>query len=106
MSESVTVLRKVGGEFNAHGNTVFSETEIVFQNVLVALKSSGVTDELGRTPLDTSLTLYFPPGSALQANDDFLIRGERWVAESSPFEWVSPFAAPVGVVVEVRKRDG
>lgn len=106
--ETVQIVRKTRSGTNEYGlPSDITETLITVNNVLVGFDSSEEPVIVNEDPVNTSVSLYMPTGTVIQTDDEFIIRGERFVKDSRPMDWQSPFAGfDAGVVVKVRQRIG
>jgi hypothetical protein len=106
--ETVVIKRKVGtGQRDDFGVPIFTTRNITVRDCLIAFGSSDEPIETDRDPIDTSLTIYMPPGTAVEPGDVFHLRATDFVTDGSAQGWTSPFdQMPVGVVIKVRRRNG
>lgn len=106
-TESVTIVRRALGSVDEYGLNSFTTSEIVINKVLVGFGSTSEPVTADGSPQDIAVTLYFPHGTVIQPEDEFIIRGNRWVKDGRVMDWVSPFGGfDPGVVVNVRQRLG
>lgn len=105
--EPIFIHRRVATGVNDHGNTIFETREILVRNCLVAFGSTSEPVLVDGKPVDSALTIYFPPETNIVDGDEFEIRNQRWVKDGDPLNWQSPWPdfSP-GVVVNVRRRRG
>lgn len=94
-----------------YGNTVESwdaPTTVAFvQGVAVEPRPAGESFVDSRNAVTSGFTLYFPPGTAVTAQQRIAVRGEVWPVQGDPAEWRNPFTGWVpGVVVQVGRTDG
>lgn len=106
--ETIIIKRKSSsGEFDEHGLPIESVSQKVIRDCLIAFGATDESAEVDGNPEKTSLTLYLPPETKIEAGDSFIIRNTEFVKDGSPSEWMSPFDAfPAGVVVQVRRKRG
>jgi hypothetical protein len=105
--ETITIVRKSVSGVDDFGNPTFSTTNTTLQNCGIAFGGSDEEVMDDRDPIDTTLTLYLPYGTAIEPDDVFIVRGTKFVKASSPEVWVSPFAIQeLPVIQKVRRRDG
>lgn len=105
-SETVVIKRRSPNSVDAHGNKTYTLTTITVTDCMVGFGSTNETDTAERTAIDQSLTIYMPNGTVVEPGDKFLIRGVEFVKDGNAQEWIPPFDFNVGVVVQVRKRNG
>jgi hypothetical protein len=106
-TESVTIIRRTLGAEDEYGLNQFTTTEIVIDKVLVGFGSTSQPVVVDAKPQDVSVTLYFPHGTVIMPEDEFIIRGSRWVKDGRVMDWVAPFGSfSPGVVVNVRQTLG
>lgn len=106
-TESVTIVRRTLGAVDDYGVPTESVTNIVVDRVLVGFGSSKQPASADEDPQNTQVTLYFPNGTVIESDDEFIIRDTHWVKDGRAQDWIAPFGsfAP-GVVVDVRQRLG
>lgn len=106
-NETVTIVRHSRTGQNEYGLPVDIESEISVSGVLVAFGGTAEPVSDNEDPITVDLSLYFPPGTSVLPNDEFIVRGERFVKAGRQQDWNSPFASlETGVVVNVRQRLG
>jgi hypothetical protein len=105
-SETVIIKRRSANGTDAHGNKTYSVTTIRVTDCMVGLGGTGEPGTADRDPIDQSLTIYMPNGTQVQPGDRFLIRGLEFAKDGNAQEWVPPFDFNVGVVVQVKRRNG
>lgn len=75
--------------------------------VAVAPAGSSEPLEVGRSSVDTRLTLYLPHGADVRPLDRVVVRGKTYEVQGERAEWTGPFTGwQAGSVVEVQKVDG
>jgi hypothetical protein len=106
--ETVTIQRRTAGQPDEFGNKTYTTQNIVVKDVLVGLGTTDEPSDAIRTPVDASLTLYFPPGTEILNGDVFVIRNSSWVKDGEAANFTNPFGGSFegGVVVPIRRRDG
>lgn len=105
--ETVTIKRRTANGVDEYGNEVWTTTTVKVRDCLIAFGESDEPAETDRDPIDTSLTLYMPPGTVVEPGDVFHLRATDFVKDGSPQGWLSPFDGfPLGVVLKLRRRSG
>lgn len=105
-SETVIIKRRSGNAVDEYGNKTFNLTTITVNNCMVGFTSSMEMNTPEREAVDSSITLYLPNGTAVQAGDRFIVRGVEFIQNGEAQVWEAPFDLKVGVVVNVKKRNG
>lgn len=106
-TETVTIIRRALGATDEYGIPTETVTEIEMTRVLVGFGSTSEPVSAEADPQNLGITLYFPSGTVIEQNDEFIIRGERFVKNGRAMDWVSPFSGfDAGVVVPVRQHLG
>lgn len=105
--ETVTILRRTTGAYDAHGLPGEDWTPIEVSGVLVGFGSTSEPVTVDADPQKITVTLYFPNGTVIEADDKFIIRGEEYVKDGRQMDWITPLhGLDVGVVVQVRQYLG
>lgn len=105
--ETIQIKRRTATGVNEVGLPTYTEQVITVRDVLIAIGTTSEQVDPARDAQDATVTLYFPNGTVIDANDVFIVRGSRWVKDGEAMEWVSPFpATEAGVVVPIRRRRG
>lgn len=105
--ESVTITRRSLGARDEYGLPSETTSTITVDGVLVAFGSTDQPVSNDSSAQNSQITLYFPPGTVIETNDEFEIRGEHFVKDGRAMDWISPFAGHFpGVVVNVRQTIG
>ena len=88
--EHVTVIRKTQGAVDVYGEPTITETQIPL-NAYVSqrLTGNGTTYGPDATIVNDGLTLYVPPATEIQVDDEFIVRGDRFQLEGTAFDWGS-----------------
>lgn len=105
-SETVIIKRRSANSVDEYGNKTFSVTTITVHNVMIGFGTQNETVDPNREPSDTALTLYLPNGTQVQPGDRFIVRGTEFVKDGDAQNWVPPFDFDVGVIVNVKRRNG
>lgn len=105
-SETVVIKRRSATATDDYGNKTYSTTTITVQNCMIGFGMGNEPVATDRDAIDTSLTIYMPNGTQVEASDRFVIRGTEFVKDGDAEVWTPPFDFDVGVVVKVRKRNG
>ena len=106
-TETVTIVRKIAGTFDEFGNPSYINEQIVIPKVLIGFGPTDQPVSAEANPQSTDLTLYFPNGTPIGTDDEFIIRGERFVKAGRAMDLQSPFIGfDAGVVVNVRQYRG
>ena len=106
--ETIQIVRKIRSGLDEYGLPgSVTENLITVENVLVGFNGSSEPVEVNENPIETLVSLYLPNGTAVEPEDEFIIRGERFIKDSRQMDWQSPWSNfNVGVVVNVRQRRG
>lgn len=105
-NESVTIIRRIADGVDDYNMPVYTTEEIVIDGVLIAVSTGSSTDDVNRTPIDDSVSLYFPYGTAIEDGDVFEFRGMTWEKNGSAAVYPMVDGFVPGVVVTVRLRRG
>lgn len=106
-SETVTLKRFIdSGEVDKYNTPIMTETTITVKNCLIAFGSTNETNEVSRNPIDATLTVYMPKGTAINDDDIVIIRQTEFQKDGIPMDWVSPFPIKTGIVLNLRRRHG
>lgn len=105
-SETVIIKRRSSTATDDYGNKVFSTTTITVKNCMIGFGGSGEPVQTDRDPIDTALTIYLPNGTVVEPGDRFIVRGIEFIKDGDATVYKPPFDFNVGVVVQVRKRNG
>jgi hypothetical protein len=105
-SETVVIKRRSPSAVDAHGNKTYSVTTITVTDCMVGIGSTSEPVATDRNAIDQALTIYMPNGTVVEPGDKFLIRGLEFVKDGNPEEWIPPFDFNVGVIVQVRRKNG
>lgn len=106
-TESVTIVRRTLGVKDEYGLPGKITEHIIIPKVLVGFGPTNQPVSAEANPQVTEVTLYFPNGTQIEPNDEFLIRGELFVKDGRVMDWQSPFIGfDAGVVVNVRQHLG
>ena len=105
-SETIIIKRRSGNTVDEYGNKTFSLTTITVNNCMVGLNSTMEANTPERETTDTGITLYLPNGTAVQSGDRFMVCGVEFIQNGEAQVWEAPFDLKVGVVVNVKKRNG
>ena len=106
-TETVTIVRRTLGTVDDYGNPTETTSLIAVTGCLVGFGTTNEPVLVDTTPVDSQVSIYFPEGTVIEANDSFVMRGESWVKDGRPMDWISPFQSQqVGVVVNVRQQRG
>jgi hypothetical protein len=105
--ETVLIKRRTQDGLDEFGNPAWVTHTVKVRDCLIAFGASDEPAEADRDPIDTSLTLYMPPGTTVEPGDVFHLRATDFVKDGNPEGWVSPFDGfPLGVVLKLRRRSG
>lgn len=106
-TETVTIIRKLAGAADEFGNPTYINEQFDVPRVLIGFGPTDQPVSAEANPQSTDLTIYFPNGTQIQTDDEFIIRGERFVKNGRAMDWQSPFIGfDAGVVVNVRQYRG
>lgn len=105
-NETVIIKRRSAASVDEYGNKTYSLTTITVKGCFLGFGSGSEPVDTNRDPIDAKVTLYFPNGTKIMEGDRFIVRNIEWVKDGSPEDWENPFGLEVGVVVQVRKRNG
>lgn len=105
-SETIIIKRRSATATDDYGNKTYSTTTITVKNCMIGVGGSNDMVEPNREPSDVALTLYMPNGTQVEAGDRFIVRGTEFVKDGDAQVWTPPFDFEVGVVVQVKKRNG
>ena len=105
-SETVVIKRRSSSTTDDYGNKVFSTTTVTVKNCMIGFGSTSEPVATDREPIDSTLTIYMPNGTKIEPGDRFVIRGTEFVKDGDATVYVPPFDFNVGVVVQVRRRNG
>jgi hypothetical protein len=105
--ESVTIVRKTTTGTDEYGLPVTTTQQIVVPRVLVGFGSTEEPVSAFEDPQAERVTLYFEQGTVIQQQDEFIVRGEKFVKDGRHNDWLTPFSGFFpGVVVYVRAHRG
>ncbi|MGZ4518960.1 MAG: hypothetical protein ACXVXP_02965 [Mycobacteriaceae bacterium] len=104
--QTVTLQSRTVSGKDAYGNTTYSETETLLQNV--PIWPAGSSELLqGQDILTDTLVALFPHGTVVSPTDRVLAYGRTYEVTGSPFDWVSPFTSTrAGVQVNLKVVTG
>lgn len=105
-NETVTIKRRSATATDDYGNKTYSTTTITVKNALIGVGGVSEGNEPNRQPSDHSLTLYLPNGTQVEPGDRFIVRGTEFVKDGDAQVYQPPFDFEVGVIVNVKKRNG
>jgi hypothetical protein len=105
-SETVIIKRRSPNTVDDYGNKTYSLTTITVSGVMIGFGSQNEVVEPDREPSDVALTLYLPNGTQVQPGDRFVVRGTEFVKDGDAQNWTPPFDFNVGVIVNVKRRNG
>lgn len=105
-TETVTIVRRTLGTVDDYGNPSETTSMISVPGCLIGFGSTDEPIAVDASPQSSQVTIYFPAGTIVQANDSFVFRGSAWVKDGRQMDWISPTQQHVGVVVNVRQHLG
>lgn len=108
-TEPVTILRNTMNGRDELGKAIYVVSQVLIPNAIVAPRTSerkinGVTEYF----YDNSYVIYFPPGTGILSDDEFLVRGMRFQTDGGQKRWdlAGDVFNPAGIEVNVRNYDG
>ena len=105
--EPIFIIRRAQTGVDDYGNPTYSRTETLVRHCLISYDGSSEPVDVARDPIDASITLYLPAGTAIEDGDVFEVRGTEWVKDGDQQEWPALWPGFVpDVVVKVRRRRG
>jgi hypothetical protein len=105
--ETITIRRRSAASTDDYGNPTYTTTTITVKDALIAFGATSEPIDVGRDPIDNSITAYLPNGTTIQEGDLFVIRGTNWLKDGDPQTFTNPFNSfEGGTIVKLRKRNG
>jgi hypothetical protein len=102
--EDITQIRVSSTSVDEYGQPVYDEEEIPLKAIVSARTGTTNFDPDAITIID-GLTLYLPPGTVIEDNDKFVVRGRRYEINGEAFDWRSGLGSwNPGVVVNLQKE--
>lgn len=108
--ETVTRIRPTESGVDRYGNPVFTDAEVDIPGAFFAPEQSSTElTQVGRVPVITKPSLYFPGAwPDLVASDRVRVRGLVFEVNGDPADWRNPWGGPLpgGLVVTLERVTG
>lgn len=102
--ESITQIRQNSSGTDAYGEPIIVTTNIELEGI-VAARTGSKTVGAAEITVTSGLTLYLPPGTEIQNDDVFIVRGIRYVVDGEPFDWRNGLGSwTPGTVIDLQRE--
>lgn len=103
--ESVTLIRRTSSTSDAYGLPIYSESQTTLQ-AAVTSRTTSKTVGASEITITDGITLYLDGGADVRNDDQFVVRGKRYLVDGEPFDWVNGLGTwNPGVVVDLRRDE-
>lgn len=102
--ESITQIRQSSSGTDAYGEPIIVTTETEL-DAIVAARTGSKTVGAAEITVTSGITLYLAGGTDVQNDDIFVVRGERYVVDGEPFDWINGLGSwNPGLVVDLQRE--
>jgi len=84
--ELITQIRQSSNGTDVYGEPIIVTTEITLA-AMVGARTGSKTIGAGEVTVISGLDVFLPPGTNVQNDDVFVVRGERFVLDGEAFDW-------------------
>lgn len=103
--ETVVQHSRTRGSADVLGNDTWADTDTTHPRAVLYPRTSTELVQ-GQDTNIIGLTAVFIPAITVTATDEFTARGERWVVDGLPGQYVSPFTAHTVTQVHLTRVEG